>query len=409
MCCLFLLGPSLGKAAGARPWQRRVGQEVEARHITAHRGTKVELWPSEPASPATVDPLKFEAALSRLCGAMPSDRLRGYRTTMLDAASEYFVDPFLLAALVYDQSRCWPRTQKRDEARGLFGLTRLPVDMHAPHVRKGKYRYFALEDGKWQPRELPMPSMPLNRYRAADPSDGLYLSAAILRVLERQHEDLDASFPQTPHRHFISHWFYGDVVGETEPETRVLTVRRRLLEFYLQTVHGPLGTLQGVGMQLPLDGRPRLVLDYFGNTRGKKQEGYSHRGIDLDATEGEPVRAMASGRVTFAGTDLPGGSNSGPLTPQEASALVESKAPLGPGGLYVHINHGNELGSLYMHLSSIAVSCGDSVKAGQIIGAAGRTGTDVSGPHLHLELRVGTNRVDPAKILFPALVDPFAR
>jgi murein DD-endopeptidase MepM/ murein hydrolase activator NlpD len=407
VCCLCLAGLHSARAAGARPWQKRVAQNVDARRVAAHRNTPIELWPKEPDFPNDIEPSRFEEALSNLCGPMPAERLRGYRNAILDASSQYSIDPFLLAALVYDQSRCWPMTYKRDQARGLFGLTRLPVDMHAPHVRKGKYTYFIWKGNGWQARELAMPGIPLNRYRASDTQDGLFLSAAILRVLEIQHRDLDARFEQTPHRHFVSHWFYGDVVRETEPETRVLTARRRLLEHYARTTYPPLGKIGDVDLHLPLDGRPRLVVDYFGNTRGKKDRGYWHRGMDLDAVEGEPVRAMAAGRISFAGTDLPGGNSGGHLTPAEAVSLVESKQKLGPGGLYVHVNHAGTVGSIYMHLETIAVRTGDLVAAGQIIGTSGRTGTDVSGPHLHLELRVGTDRVDPAQILGPALVNPF--
>lgn len=396
-----------GNAGTARPWQKRVSQSVESRHTTAHRNTPIKLWPTEPEAPASIAAARFESALSSLCGPMPKDRLSSFTRTILEAAATYKIDPFLLGALVYDQSRCWPKTYKRDEARGLFGLTRLPVDMHAPHARRGTYRYYILNNGKWEARELAMPPAPFNRYRAADPIDGLYLAAAILRVLELQHADLDESLPQTPHRHFISHWFYGDIVKETEPETRVLTVRRRLLVAYRGESSAPVGELAGVPLLLPLDGAPRLVLDYFGNPRDKKKDGYYHRGIDLDAAEGEPVRAIAAGKVSFAGTDLPGSQESGHLTPQQAVALLESGSKLGPGGLYVHINHGNQVGSIYMHLSTISVSSGDTVEAGQIIGTAGRTGTDVSGPHLHLELRIDTERVDPAAILAPALVNPF--
>lgn len=409
VCCLFLACPHWSVAARPRPWQKRVAQNVEARRVAAHRNTPIDLWPGEPDFPADIEPTRFEEALSNLCGPMPGERLRGYRNSILDAASKYSVDPFLLAALVYDQSRCWPMTYQRDQARGLFGLTRLPVDMHAPHVRKGKYTYFIWNDNEWQVRELAMPGTALNRYRAADTEDGLFLSAAILRVLELQHRDLDARLEQTPHRHFISHWFYGDVVRETEPETRVLTARRRLLEHYARTTYAPLGKIGGVELHLPLDGRPRLVLDYFGNTRGKKDRGYWHRGIDLDAVEGEPVRAMAAGRISFAGADLPGGNSGRHLTPQEAVTLVESKQKMGPGGLYVHVNHAGAVGSVYMHLETLAVRTGDLVVPGQLIGTAGRTGTDVSGPHLHLELRVGTDRVDPAEILDTALVNPFRR
>jgi len=148
---------------------------------------------------------------------------------------------------------------------------------------------------------------------------------------------------------------------------------------------------------------PRLVLDYFGNKRGKK-DGYGHRGIDIDGAAGEPVRAVADGRVTFAGVDQPGPMSHKQLTIKESAALESSE--MGPGGLYVTINHGNDFGTFYMHLESLAVTHMDEVKAGQVIGTVGRSGTKKSGPHLHLEFRVGVTRTDPAVPLADVLVNP---
>jgi murein DD-endopeptidase MepM/ murein hydrolase activator NlpD len=62
-----------------------------------------------------------------------------------------------------------------------------------------------------------------------------------------------------------------------------------------------------------------------------------------------------------------------------------------------------------MHLDSIAVEYNQEVQAGQVIGTLGRSGTQSSGPHLHLEFRLGTGRVDPAPPLAAALVNQFAR
>ncbi|MBW2278621.1 MAG: M23 family metallopeptidase, partial [Deltaproteobacteria bacterium] len=54
-----------------------------------------------------------------------------------------------------------------------------------------------------------------------------------------------------------------------------------------------------------------------------------------------------------------------------------------------------------------AVEHWDEVEAGQLIGTLGRSGTVKSGPHLHLEFRQGTERIDPAVPLAPGLVDPY--
>src|SRR5205807_9109936 len=55
-------------------------------------------------------------------------------------------------------------------------------------------------------------------------------------------------------------------------------------------------------------------------------------------------------------------------------------------GNFVLITHGNGFATLYGHLSSIAVSTGQGVRRGQVIGAEGSTGYS-TGPHLHLEIR----------------------
>jgi len=67
-------------------------------------------------------------------------------------------------------------------------------------------------------------------------------------------------------------------------------------------------------------------------------------------------------------------------------------------GNYVVIAHGGDLMTLYGHLDSSIVAAGQVVKAGQVIGAEGSTGFS-TGPHLHFEVRVKNNVVDPAAYL----------
>jgi murein DD-endopeptidase MepM/ murein hydrolase activator NlpD len=97
--------------------------------------------------------------------------------------------------------------------------------------------------------------------------------------------------------------------------------------------------------------------------------GRMHEGIDLGASYGSPIRAAASGTVIYCGWES------------------------GYGNLTV-IDHGGSLATAYGHQSSIAVSCGQSVSQGQVIGYVGSTGHS-TGPHLHFEVRVGGNPVDP--------------
>ena len=89
--------------------------------------------------------------------------------------------------------------------------------------------------------------------------------------------------------------------------------------------------------------------------------GHWHSGVDLAAPAGTPVRAIAPGHVT----------------------VLDSATGY---GLHIVIDHGNGLSSLYGHLSSVTVLSGDTVAAGDVIGAVGSTGNS-TGPHLHFEIR----------------------
>ncbi len=98
-----------------------------------------------------------------------------------------------------------------------------------------------------------------------------------------------------------------------------------------------------------------------------------HRGVDIAVPTGTEVRAMAPGRVLFAGTE-------------------------GGYGSVVWVEHGGEVLTLYAHLSEIRVRAGDGIAARTVVGLSGSTG-DATAPHLHFELwRWGQER-DPVPLL----------
>jgi len=99
-----------------------------------------------------------------------------------------------------------------------------------------------------------------------------------------------------------------------------------------------------------------------------------HRGLDLRAALGDPVRAASPGQVALAADHYYGGNS-------------------------VFIDHGLGVFTVYMHLNDIKVRQGDMVEAGQVIGLAGQTGR-VTGPHLHLGLYVLDLAVDPSALFF---------
>lgn len=98
-----------------------------------------------------------------------------------------------------------------------------------------------------------------------------------------------------------------------------------------------------------------------------------HSGIDFRAEQGTPVRAGGSGEVVLA--EYSGGY-----------------------GNMVEIDHGHGITTRYAHLSHIAVSEGQKVSHGSIIGRVGSTGRS-TGPHLHYETRIEGDAVDPVRFL----------
>lgn len=102
-------------------------------------------------------------------------------------------------------------------------------------------------------------------------------------------------------------------------------------------------------------------------------EGAFHTGIDIATSYGDPVRAAADGVVL--------------------------KAAFGNGyGREIVVDHGSGIQTLYGHLSGFAVTAGEQVKRGQVIGYVGTSGHS-TGPHLHYEVRIRDTPVNPHKYL----------
>ena len=98
-----------------------------------------------------------------------------------------------------------------------------------------------------------------------------------------------------------------------------------------------------------------------------------HEGLDFTANTGTPIRAAADGIVTLA----------------EAS---------GGYGNLVKIDHGSGLETRYGHASKILVKAGERVVKGQEIAEVGNTGRS-TGAHLHYEIRLNGNALDPRQYL----------
>jgi peptidoglycan DL-endopeptidase CwlO len=127
---------------------------------------------------------------------------------------------------------------------------------------------------------------------------------------------------------------------------------------------GPIQPGNGSGLIWPVSGP---VVSPFGMRWGQM-----HEGIDIAVPEGTPIRAAASGTVV----------------------LQQGEAESGGYGNFTCIDHGGGLSTCYAHQSAFAVSAGQSVSQGDVIGYSGCTG-HCFGPHVHFEVRVDGIPTDP--------------
>jgi len=98
-----------------------------------------------------------------------------------------------------------------------------------------------------------------------------------------------------------------------------------------------------------------------------------HSGVDLRGERGAPVVAINDGRVALTGEHF-------------------------FNGLFVVLDHGGAIQSMYFHLDRILVQQGDQVSKGRSVGLMGATGR-VTGPHLHFGMRINGARIDPVRFM----------
>jgi murein DD-endopeptidase MepM/ murein hydrolase activator NlpD len=266
-------------------------------------------------------------------------------------------------------------------------------------VRDGAYHYGRpTADGAYRHATLNVERYPLTAAALREPHANLYYAAAFLRVFTEQCPAIDRAFDSVAHRHAVSHSVWGDRVRSSVPEDRILTARRRLLQYY-GAFQQPSMHHRGIRFISPLDGGPRVAIGLMGDARrgGRRV----HAGIDIRAALGEPVRAMSDGRVVLAAVDL-GSRGLRTLEPEQAARVPATR--MGARGLLVRIDHGANIETLYVHLDSYTVSTGDRVERGQVIGYAGRTGMHTSNAHLHLGLFEGDAVIDPLRLLHPLVL-----
>src|SRR5690349_9246697 len=108
-----------------------------------------------------------------------------------------------------------------------------------------------------------------------------------------------------------------------------------------------------------------------------------HKGVDVAAAYGSNITAPAAGRVSFVGRKL-------------------------GDGLMVELDHGNGVTSRYAHCSAVKVKVGDFVSFGDVIALVGSSGLSTAA-HVHFEVRVRGEPVDPLKYLIQARLTPLPK
>ena len=120
--------------------------------------------------------------------------------------------------------------------------------------------------------------------------------------------------------------------------------------------------------------RGQINSGYGGRTSPWSAKSEFHSGLDIGARVGTPVTSPAPGTVVFAGVNA-----------EYGQTLI--------------IDHGNETKSLYGHLSKLGVTVNQKVQRGDLIAMTGNTGRS-SGPHLHYEIQVKGQSVNPTTYLW---------
>jgi murein DD-endopeptidase MepM/ murein hydrolase activator NlpD len=331
-------------------------------------------------------PERFREAMAYIC-RKPVEQTPAYE--ILAGARESGVDPFLLAALASERSRC----RAKLESRGGYGLLLLQPSMY---LRPGAPE-LPVHDDEWRPANL------------LSARANVSLGARLLRMWQEQHDALDLAFGGVDHRSAVSHFYWGDQVTSSGSEDLVLTARRRLLRRYLGHVEEPRQTLLGLAVVPPLEAAPRVATSGPGDDRDRGAR--LHRGVDLVASPGEPIRAVADGKVIFAGVNLFNNTRYGPIPPSRIARYANQN--LGRGGIYMCIRHtgldqekAQRVVTCYMHLDRYFVGAGETVRAGQTIALVGRTGVRRSPPHLHFEVRVDNRFEDPVRLFTESVIPP---
>lgn len=143
-------------------------------------------------------------------------------------------------------------------------------------------------------------------------------------------------------------------------------------DFYTKYLDKIAYNIAYIPLGMPYHGRITSTFGHRENPFGGNNV-ETHKGLDIAAPYGSPVKAMAKGTVEFAGVR-------------------------GGFGNCIMLKHGNGFETLYGHLSKILVKVGEQINIGQQIGKVGSTGRS-TGPHLHYEVHRYGEKINPQSFL----------
>ena len=197
----------------------------------------------------------------------------------------------------------------------------------------------------------------------------VHAETQVVAVRTQQQREVRTELLASQHRLSGKRSHQKSQLASTKSQERELIAEANTLAAEDARIRGQLAASQGAGdttpsssgLIWPVNGP---VTSPFGYRWGRL-----HAGIDIGVPYGTPIHAAAAGTVVLAGW-------------------------VGGYGNYTCIDHGGGMATCYAHQSSFAVSTGAQVAQDQVIGYVGCTG-HCFGPHLHFEVRINGNPVDP--------------
>lgn len=181
----------------------------------------------------------------------------------------------------------------------------------------------------------------------------------IKQIKEQQNDDIDISIQKV----------YTKDINKTE-NIEIAQVVNNINEDIKEQEKIEASTINGIYLSVnPTSGN---ITSRYGSRESIRD--HTHKGLDIAAKTGTPIKAVADGTVRFAGV-------------------------MGGYGNLIIISHGNNVETYYGHCSKLYVKQGQKVNAGDLIGAVGSTGNS-TGSHLHFEIRLNGVYVNPQQYLY---------